>query len=166
MECESLLSPCLPKLSDTFSGNAMVSPSETMLLSNNLSTGRFDLYEFPGAVLSTSLSVSARRKFVKPCLFAEREYQTAVLGSDDGHVYIYDTRSGDLLQTLQHETGARSLNLITSCCCLTACIDCRRDTSISSGGMHCRRYSSHSQRLCVEGSQRMCLDETGMSFFR
>lgn len=76
-----------------------------MLLVNNLTTGLFDLYNFPSNTPSTSLSVSSRRKLVKPALFAERHSKTALFGSDDGSVYVYDVESGDLLQRLQQENG-------------------------------------------------------------
>lgn len=86
-----------------------------MLLVNNLTTGLFDLYDFAANTLSKSFSVSSSRKLIKPCLFAEGDASTAVFGSDDGHVYVFDIHSGALLQRLEQDDSAFVEYFVSSC---------------------------------------------------
>lgn len=82
-----------------------------MLLVNNLTTGAFDLYEFPATSPSRSFSVAAKSMIVKQSLFAERA-TVAVCGSDNGRVYIFDISTGKCLQILRQEEGRFAISTL------------------------------------------------------
>lgn len=86
------------------SGFAVLSSNQHTLLVNNLTTGQFDCYDFPEHIPSISLPVSSTRRIVKQCAFTDQ--QTAVCGSDNGHVYIFNIETGNCLQKLPHGKGA------------------------------------------------------------
>lgn len=87
-----------------FRGNAVLSPDETMLLVDNLTTGAFDIYQFPASTPSTTFSLSSTRRFTKQGLFAE-DAKIAVCGSDHGRVQIVEVASGQCLQSLRSGQG-------------------------------------------------------------
>ncbi|KAK1228789.1 hypothetical protein PQX77_008170 [Marasmius sp. AFHP31] len=94
-------------------GNACLSDPPDYLLIHNLVTGNFDNYDFPALSKRHSLEGGSRIPVVKQAIFAERN-KVAVCGSDDGSVYVYDVRSGVLLQRLtqcQHQKIHRLCDL-------------------------------------------------------
>ncbi|KAL0574999.1 hypothetical protein V5O48_006967 [Marasmius crinis-equi] len=83
-------------------GNACLSDPPDHLLIHNLASGNFDVYDFPCLSKCRTLTGATRVPIVKQAVFAERN-RVAVCGSDDGHVYVYDVRSGVLLQRLNND---------------------------------------------------------------
>ncbi|KAF8059013.1 WD40-repeat-containing domain protein [Lyophyllum atratum] len=88
-------------------GHAALSPDETTLLVDNITTGVFDLYKFPSSTPSNSLPFSSTRRFTKQCTFSEAG-KVSVCGSDHGTVYLNDVATGESLQALRN-TGAFDL---------------------------------------------------------
>jgi len=86
------------------SGNAALSPDETTLLVDNLTTKNFDVYRLPDNVPSTFLPFSSTRRFPKQCIFSEGA-KVAVCGSDHNNVYIVDVTTSEGIQTLRCGEG-------------------------------------------------------------
>lgn len=104
MGCEWLSAYSVFFLKIFISGNAALSPDETTLLVDNLTTGTFDIYRFPSSVPSSSFALTSTRKFAKQCVFSERG-KVAVCGSDCGKVHVVDVATGQCLQSLRTEKG-------------------------------------------------------------
>ncbi|KAJ8074687.1 hypothetical protein PM082_022265 [Marasmius tenuissimus] len=80
-------------------GNTCFSDPPDNLLIHNLASGNFDIYDFPALSKRRTLAGATHVPIVKQAVFAERN-RVAACGSDDGNVYVYDVRSGILLQRL------------------------------------------------------------------
>jgi hypothetical protein len=89
------------------SGNAALSPDETTLLVDNLTTGTFDLYRFPASISTSSFPLTSTRRFAKQCVFSEGG-KIAICGSDCGRVQVVDVVTGKLLQSLLSEKGVHT----------------------------------------------------------
>jgi DNA-binding beta-propeller fold protein YncE len=87
------------------SGHAVLSPDETTLVVDNLTTGTFDAYRFPASTPSISFSLTSTRRFTKQCVFGEGG-KVAVCGSDNGRVHVVDVASGESIQSLPLGAGA------------------------------------------------------------
>ncbi|KNZ79438.1 hypothetical protein J132_09973 [Termitomyces sp. J132] len=83
-------------------GNATISPDESILLVDNLTTNSFDLYRFPTGNLVTSIPSKAVERFVKGIVFAEGG-KIAICGSDQQFVQIIDLTSQRRCQDLISE---------------------------------------------------------------
>ncbi|KAF8874087.1 WD40-repeat-containing domain protein [Infundibulicybe gibba] len=81
-------------------GNAVLSPDETTLVVDNLTSGLFDVYHFPDNTPIMSLSMKPTRRFAKQCAFGE-SMKVVVCGSDNGNVQVVDLGTGSRLQSLQ-----------------------------------------------------------------
>ncbi|KAF8867894.1 WD40-repeat-containing domain protein [Infundibulicybe gibba] len=80
-------------------GNATLSPDETLLLVDNLTTGMFDMYHFPASTPSITFPLTSTRHFIKQCVFAEGA-KFAVCGSNSGRVHVVDVATGEPTQSL------------------------------------------------------------------
>ncbi|KAL0056588.1 hypothetical protein AAF712_016807, partial [Marasmius tenuissimus] len=80
-------------------GNACFSDPPDNLLIHNLASGDFDIYDFPALSKRRTLGGATHVPIVKQAVFAKRN-RVAACSSDDGNVYVYDVRSGILLQRL------------------------------------------------------------------
>lgn len=99
------ITSCVAPLNiNTISGNAALSPDETTLLVDNLSTGTFDLYRFPSSIPALSFPLTLTQRFAKQCTFSEGG-KVAICGSDCGMVYVMDVGTGICLQSLLSEKG-------------------------------------------------------------
>jgi DNA-binding beta-propeller fold protein YncE len=87
------------------SGNAALSPDETTLLVDNLTTKNFDVYRLPDNVPSTFLPFSSTRRFPKQCIFSGGA-KVAVCGSDNNSVYVVDVTTSEGIQTLRCGEGS------------------------------------------------------------
>ncbi|KAK0505538.1 WD40-repeat-containing domain protein [Armillaria luteobubalina] len=86
-------------------GSAIISPDGRTLVVHNLYSNHFDVYnpldaELPSNTLSMSLESAGH--LPKQCAFAEDMGRILICGGDRGRVYIFDTASNNLLQTLVH----------------------------------------------------------------
>ena len=75
-----------------------------MLLVDNLTTGQFEVYQFPASTPSTSFVTRSTRRFTKQCTFSEG-VKVAVCGSDNGVVEVVDVVTGEVLQSLHPNSG-------------------------------------------------------------
>ena len=87
------------------SGNAALSPDETTLLVDNLTTKNFDAYRLPDNVPSTFLPFSSTRRFPKQCIFSGGA-KVAICGSDNNSVYVVDVTTSEGIQTLRCGEGS------------------------------------------------------------
>lgn len=91
-----------------FSGNAALSPDETTLLVDNITTKNFDIYRLPDNVPFTYLPFGSTRRYPKQCIFSEGT-KVAVCGSDNNRVYVVDVATSESIQTLKgRESKLRS----------------------------------------------------------
>ena len=88
------------------SGNASLSPDESMLLVDALaSTGRVDVYRFPEDTPFTSLpSTESQRHSVRQCHFAEGG-KVAVCGAKNNKVHVFDIATWACMQSLSSPKG-------------------------------------------------------------
>lgn len=106
MACKSQLLSYTESLKFTsfLSGEAVLSKNWNKLLINNLTTGEFDLYEFPQETPLKTYSVPSTRRKIKQCAFLDND-ELVVCGSDNGKVYLFEANTGDVVQELQQDSG-------------------------------------------------------------
>ncbi|KAF8057798.1 WD40-repeat-containing domain protein [Lyophyllum atratum] len=94
-------------------GYAMLSHDERALLVDNLTSGTFDVYQFPASTPSHSLPFSSTRHIIKQCSFAQAG-KIAVCGSDNGKIYVADMATGECIQTIPAATASEAVQTIAT----------------------------------------------------
>ncbi|KAK7056785.1 hypothetical protein VNI00_002502 [Paramarasmius palmivorus] len=87
-------------------GHASFTRNRKKIAAYNVNTGHFDVYSLPDASFVSELRVSHLTTLVKESVFVDLEGRQIACGGDDGHVYIFDTDNGDLVQKLVHQPAS------------------------------------------------------------
>lgn len=83
------------------SGNAAIDLKHRTFIVDNVSNG-FDLYKLDtGHFLRTLVTKDPIKTYPKGVAFANK-CQAVVGGSDHGHVYIFERKTGKVIQTIKH----------------------------------------------------------------